>query len=149
MKSVVLTLLLSLVLTSPLWCQETEDTPLTLDQCISIALDRNPLILSSSAYYRAALARINQAKSIPQPVIGYDSDLQPTFFNFKDSAESYFGVSQSLEFPMKTVYRGRVATAESDELLADADLLKLDLVLQVKEAFYGLLNSFFIGDCAS
>jgi len=85
------------------------------------------------------LARIRQARAIPQPVIGYDSDLQPDFFGFTDSGESYFGVSQSIEFPLKTITRGRIATAESDELLADTDLLKLDLAFRVKEAFYGLL----------
>jgi outer membrane protein TolC len=71
--------------------------------------------------------------------LNYDSDLQPSFFNFKNAGETYLGVSQFFEFPGKQSIRGRIATRASDELLAEIDLLKLDLTFQVKQAFYGLL----------
>jgi outer membrane protein TolC len=122
-----------------LWSQPKKSEPLTLKQCISITLQQNPLLLSSMGQYRASLARINQAKAFPQPSIDFDSDLQPKFFNFKDSGESYFGVSQSIEFPGKRHLRGKIATQESKEIMADIDLLKLDLIFQVKQAFFGLL----------
>jgi outer membrane protein TolC len=89
--------------------------------------------------YQASLARIKQAKAFAQPSLDYDSDLQPKFFNFKDSGESYFGLSQSFEFPGKRQLRGKIASQESNEIMADIDLLKLDLIFQVKQAFYGLL----------
>jgi outer membrane protein TolC len=112
---------------------------LTLGQCIDIALEHNPLILSSLSQYRASLARINQAKAWSQPSLDYDSDLQPGLFDFKGSGESYFGVSQTVEFPGKIGLRGKIAGMESEEILADIDLLKLDLTFQVKEAFFGIL----------
>ena len=124
-----------------LWSQPSENKALTLEQCISIALQQNPLILSSLQQHQASLARVNQAKAFPQPSIDFDSDLQPKFFNFKDSGESYFGVSQSIEFPGKRYLRGKVASKESNEIMAEIDLLKLDIVFQVKQAFYGLLLS--------
>jgi len=72
-----------------LWGQATENpNRLTLEQCISIAIQQNPLVLSSLQQYQASLARVNQAKAFPQPSLDYDSDLQPKFFNFKDSGES-------------------------------------------------------------
>jgi outer membrane protein TolC len=89
--------------------------------------------------YQASLARINQAKAFAQPSLNYDSDLQPSFFNFKNAGETYFGVSQPFEFPGKQSVRGKIASKESDELLAEIDLLKLDLTFQVKQAFFGLL----------
>lgn len=122
-----------------LWCQTPENTALTLEQCMSITLQQNPLILSSLQQHQASLARISQAKALPQPSINFDSDLQPKFFNFKDSGESYFGLSQSIEFPGKRHLRGKIASKESNEIMAEIDLLKLDIVFHVKQAFYGLL----------
>jgi outer membrane protein TolC len=73
------------------------------------------------------------------PSLDFDSDLQPGLFNFKDSAESYIGLSLPLEFPAKRYLRGKIATKESAEISAEIDLLKLDLTFQVKQAFYGLI----------
>jgi outer membrane protein TolC len=122
-----------------LWCQTPENAALTLEECISIALQQNPLILSSYEQYHASRARISQAKALPQPSIFYDSDLQPKFFNFKDSGESYFGLTQSIEFPGKRHLRGKIASKESSEIMSEIDLLKRDIVFEVKRAFYGLL----------
>jgi outer membrane protein TolC len=133
-------LLIAVFLAScPLWSQTPENTALTLEQCISITLQQNPLILSSLQQYQASLARISQAKALPQPSIDIDSDLQPKFFNLKGSAESYIGGSWSLEFPGKRLLRGKIASKESNEIMTDIELLKLDIVFQVKQAFYGLL----------
>ncbi len=112
---------------------------LTLDQCLSTAIQQNPLILSSLKQYQASLARVRQAKAFSQPSLNIDSDVQPGIFKFKDSAESYFGLSQTFQFPGKRQLKGKIVTRESDELMADIDLLKLDIVFRVKEAFYGLL----------
>ena len=112
---------------------------LTLEQSIAIALEQNPLILSSFNQYQASLARINQAKAWAQPSLDFDSDLQPKLFNFPGSGESYFGVSQTIEFPGKIGLRGKIATKESEEIFSDINLLKLDLTFQVKQAFYSLL----------
>lgn len=122
-----------------LWSQTAEDKTFTLEKCVSTALEQNPLILSSLQHYQASLARIHQAKAFAQPSLNYDSDLQPSFFNFKNAGETYLGLSQPFEFPGKQSVRGKIASKESDELLADIDLLKLDLIFQVKQAFNGLL----------
>lgn len=121
------------------WAQEAEKNVLSLEQCITLALRENPLFLSSLEQYRASLARINQAKALPQPSLDFDSDLQPSLFNFKDSGESYLGFSQTVEFPGKRSLRGKIASRESDEILSEIDLLKLDIAFQVKQAFYGIL----------
>jgi len=118
---------------------ESAPQALTLDQCISVALNQNPLLQSSRQLYQASLARVQQAKALAQPSLDYDSDLQPGLFDFKGSGESYFGLSQDLDFPGKRSLRGKIATQESSELLMDTELLRLDLVFQVREAFSGLL----------
>jgi outer membrane protein len=140
MKRRILTCVISVLLgIGCLWSQSSEDDVYTLEECISTALQQNPLILSSLQQYQASLARIPQAKAFAQPSLNYDSDLQPSFFNFKNSGETYLGVSQFFEFPGKQSVRGKIASRESDEILSEIDLLKLDLTFQVKRAFYGLL----------
>lgn len=119
--------------------EQNQTQTLSLEQCITAALSNNPLVLSSLHQYEASLARFQQARSFSQPSLDYDSDLQPKFFNFRGQNETYFGFSQTLEFPGKRVLRGSIARRESDEYLQDIALLKMDITFQVKEAFYGLL----------
>ena len=133
-------LLIVILLTScSLWCQRAENNSLTLRECINIALQQNPLVLSSLQQYQASLARVSQAKAFPQPSVNIDSDMQPKFFNFSGSEESYIGGSWNIEFPGKRHLRGKIASKESNEILQDIDLLKIDIVFQVKQAFYSLL----------
>jgi cobalt-zinc-cadmium efflux system outer membrane protein len=119
--------------------QEQGSESLTLDDCINTAIRHNPLILSSIQQYQASLARIHQAKAFEQPSINWDSDLQDRLFDFRNPGEWYFGISQPFEFPGKQSVRGKIAGKESEEILQEIDLLKLDIVYQVKQAFYGLL----------
>jgi outer membrane protein TolC len=121
--------------------QTSGENPLTLDQCINIAIQQNPLVLSATQQYNASLARINQAKAFAQPSLNWDSDLQSKLFQFKNSGEWYFGISQEIEFPGKRILRGKIASREAGEFLQDVELLKLDIVFQVKQAFYTLLLS--------
>jgi outer membrane protein TolC len=120
-----------------MWAQTPQG--LTLDECIKIALEQNPLILSSLQQHQASLARVNQAKAFPQPSLNWDSDLQPHLFNFRNTGEWYFGLSQPIEFPGKRFVRGKIASKQADEFLQDINLLKLDIAFQVKQAFYSLL----------
>jgi cobalt-zinc-cadmium efflux system outer membrane protein len=116
-----------------------ESKPLGLQDCIDIALEKNPLLLSSAEYYRASLARIKQATALPQPVFGYASDLQPSFFDFKNALESYTGLGFAFDFPTKISDRGKIARKESDAFLSETQMLRLEIIFAVNDAFYGLL----------
>jgi outer membrane protein TolC len=118
---------------------QTSNQPLTLEECKAIAIQQNPLIQSSMQYYQASLARVQQARAFSQPSIDYDSDVQPRFLDFRGSGESYFGLSQDFSFPGKRSLRGKIATQESKEFEVDTELLKRDILYQVKQAFFGLL----------
>ena len=139
MRIKALLLLLSISCTFSVPCSAQEETPLTLQQCIDMALEQNPLILSSAGYYKASLARIKQATALPQPVFFYDSDLQPSLFDFGNSGESYTGIAFGIPFPTKVKASGNIARKESEAVSADVELLKLEITYSVKEAFYGLL----------
>jgi len=140
-KKTAIILFVTLCFPISLLAQTSEESTLTLDQCISVAIQQNPLVLSAMQQYKAALARINQAKAFSQPSLNWDSDLQPKLLNFRNSGEWYFGISQEIEFPGKRILRGKIASREAGEFLQDVELLKLDIVFQVKQAFYNLLLS--------
>jgi outer membrane protein, heavy metal efflux system len=112
---------------------------MTLERCIELSLARNPLWLAAEEDYQASRARVRQAREFPQPSLELDFDLQPRLLSFRQAGESYFGLSQTIEFPGKRSLRGKIASLESREVLADKDLLRLELVFQVKEAFYRVL----------
>jgi len=112
---------------------------LSLEQCIATALERHPLILASSARHQAAVARIRQATAFPVPSIDFNSDLQPRFGDFVNSEEAYFGVSQLLELPQKRAARRKIAEQESREVETDVELVRLEVVFQVRRAFHELL----------
>jgi outer membrane protein TolC len=114
---------------------------LTIDQCIEISLARNPLWLASEQDIRASLARIEKAKAIPQPTLDFDSDLQPRLMDFGGSGESYFGLSETVEFPGRRALRTKIARLESTEASADRNVLRAEIIYQIKEAFYGVLLS--------
>ena len=105
-----------LCLTGPLWGQPADDEAMSLDECISIALKQNPLILSSMQSHQASLARIDQATVFPYPSVDFNSDLQPQPLNFFRSRETYLGASQTFEFPGKRALRGKIAEGESNVL---------------------------------
>jgi len=122
-----------------LWGRTRADEVLSLDQCVALALDRHPLILASVKRHESSLARIRQATAYPYPSMFFNSDLQPHFLDFKNSGESYLGVNQTFELPRKRAIRGKIAEQESREVETDIDLVKLEVILQVKTAFYELL----------
>lgn len=113
--------------------------PLTLEQCVDIALREHPSVRATDEQVRAARARINQARALPQPTVSYDSDLQPRPFKFFDSGESYLGVSQTFEYPGRRSARVAATVREADQAAADADRVRLELRLAVTQAFDTLL----------
>jgi cobalt-zinc-cadmium efflux system outer membrane protein len=122
------------------WSQTApEQQSLSLDQCITMALQRHPLILASGEWYEAALARIRQATVYPFPSIGFNSDLQPQPFNFFQSEEGYLGIDQTFELPRKRKVRGEIMERESREIGTEIEVVRLEVIFQVRRAFYALL----------
>lgn len=138
-QKIIILLFCCVCLIYQLHAQETQEKVLTLQECTRIALQNNPLILSSFQQYQASLARVNQAKAFAQPSLNWESDIQDEFFNFSNAGESKFGISQHFEFPTKQILRGKIAGKETNELLQEIERLKLDISFQVKQAFYSLL----------
>jgi cobalt-zinc-cadmium efflux system outer membrane protein len=112
---------------------------LTLDQCLEIALRDSPRVRAAVEREHSAQARINQATALPQPVLSYDSDLQPHPFQFPSAGESYLGLAQTFEYPGRRSARVAVARSEADQARNDTDMVRLELRFDVTMAFDALL----------
>lgn len=121
------------------WQAQAQDSRLSIEQCITTALAENPLIHSSLNQYEASLARIKQAKALSQPSLNFDSDLQPGILDIGGAGEYYVGIGKSMLFPGKRKVNASIASEESNEIMMDVELLKLDIKYQVKITFYTLL----------
>lgn len=115
--------------------------PVSLDDCLRIALASHPLLKSSGHRLEAASARVEQARAIPQPTLMFDSDLQPQPFNFVGSGESYLGITQTIEFPGRRQTRTDIARREMEAVRTDSDSVRTELSFQVRRAFFALLHA--------
>ncbi|MBM3790892.1 MAG: TolC family protein [Acidobacteria bacterium] len=119
--------------------QQAAVPQLTLEQCVEIALAKNPMIQSAIERHRASRARVQQATAIPYPSLDFNSDLQPHPLNFVQSDESYIGISQTLELPRKRATRGKIAGQESEEIATEIETTRLDVAFRVRQSFYRIL----------
>jgi cobalt-zinc-cadmium efflux system outer membrane protein len=111
----------------------------TLSRCLETAAAQNPRLRAASSAFRAAQARARQAVALPQPELSLDYDLQPRPFTFGKSDESYIGVNQNVPWPGRIILNGRIARREAREANSDLDAVRLELLIEVKEAFYLML----------
>ncbi|MGB4703501.1 MAG: TolC family protein [Candidatus Saccharicenans sp.] len=118
---------------------QNSEKAFTLEECLDMAIRCNPLILSGFDQYQASRARINIARSWPQPEILLDYPLQPGLFSPHLSEEKFLWIYQTIEFPGRRYLRTRVASLESSENYQDLESLKISIAYQVKEAFFSLL----------
>lgn len=140
MNSRIYPLLLILLGVDPVYGSwDSQNEALTLERCIAMALESNPLILSSAQEHKASLARIDQETAFPFPSVDFNSDLQPSPFDFINSEEAYLGLNQTFEFPGKRKLRGQIAASQSMLSRTEIELARLEVAFRVKEAFWQIL----------
>lgn len=131
----------------------------TLDECVAIALRQHPSIGAADSDVEAGRARIGQARSgyLPQLSGAWSADRSKSSFSSRTGGPSdtaggavarqeafnfYQGsvsLSQTLFDFGQTLAAIRAAQARTDSLAADADSTRQQIVLEVKQSFFGLL----------
>jgi outer membrane protein TolC len=114
-----------------------------LDSLIRLALDANPAVQAADARVRAAAAEVPQAGARPDPVlmagvINFPL-AEPGFGDFMTM--KMIGLSQTFPFPGKLGHRTLAARRELGAAEARARAARLDVVRQVKEAWYDLVQA--------
>lgn len=121
----------------PAVSQEMNNGKASLSEFIQVALNGNPQIKAADKEWQAALQRIPQVKSLPDPLLSYS--------HFGQSVETRLGpqrnkisVSQMFPFFGKLSIKGDVANSQAWILEAQYRVVKADVILRVKQAFFSL-----------
>lgn len=143
MKSFLLSLILLLVPGLPLHAASS----LTLDEALTTALKKHPLIIEASEKLNGAEARTGQARANYYPQVSVAADWSKGRF-FLTPLESIKSTEMSTAalYLKQTIYdfgrtSGAVAAARGNHRAADRDLAvnRQDVALRVRSAFYLLL----------
>jgi len=117
--------------------QERFEKKLVLSELIHEVLNRNLQIKAARKEWEASLEKIPQAKSLPDPMVGYS--------HFGQSIETRIGpqrnkisLSQKIPFFGKLSLRGKIAERGASILEEQYNRVKADVVLIVKQAYYSL-----------
>ena len=112
------------------------DHPL-LGELINRSLERNPELIGMAARYRAALQKIPQVRSLPDPVLSFTQYLR--------SPETRVGPQSNItmlsqKFPWfgKLDLKGKIAAREAGAIYQEYLARERSLAAQVKESFYEL-----------
>jgi len=117
---------------------------LSLDDLIREAKGKNPEILAAKNRWDASLARVPLAKSLDAPTVGVSFWKIPNTLNvFKaPNDEHMLTVSQFLPLFGKLSLKGKIALAESQIFASEYKNKELEVVNEVKGAYYDLFMNY-------
>lgn len=123
--------------------QSSERGPMNLERAITLALTNNPDLLESELRIRAFEARASQEGKRPNPELEIELD------NFAGSGplsgfkglETTIGVGQTIELGNKRGLRVDIADSETEIAALSFQILRLDLVTEVRKHFTEVLGA--------
>jgi len=117
---------------------QAQESTLTLDKAVEIALSRHPEVLSAQQAVRAAAGRKLQAEARPEPGLTLSTEGIP--FNLKteegQATEINLGLEQTFEFPGKRALRAEIGRLGEDMAVLELEQVRLTLAARVKKAYY-------------
>ena len=125
--------------TRPLHAQSPDTTFLSLDGLLAEVAQDNPT-LRAARLDAEALARVPmQVGALPDPSVSLAAFVVP--MHMEDGEQrAQWGVEQRVPWPGTLGLRAQSARAAAEATAAEADALALDLMLQVKLAYYALYH---------
>jgi cobalt-zinc-cadmium efflux system outer membrane protein len=126
----------------PSFAQAKEQMPtFDLDRIIGLALERNPAILGAQSVIEQNEGRQVQAGAYPNPTIGAQTGNGALRDPSTGSRMNEYGLSvhQTVEWPGMRAARQDAAAAGLASATVGLDEAKLNLIAEVKQAFYELL----------
>jgi outer membrane protein, heavy metal efflux system len=113
------------------------EEPLTLDQAVAIAMERNPRILAAAQEVAASKGRTLKLEAFSDPSFVFsDEGLSLRNGNAGGEKEYSFGVEQSLEFPGKRALRGRVGRFGEERAAFELERTRLLVRAGVKRVYF-------------
>lgn len=118
---------------------------LSLDSLIKEAKEKNPEILAAKKNWEGALARVPQAKALEDPTIGVKFEKMkggPWKFDSAMPEDRMLSFSQFFPFFGKLPLKEKIAVVESQMAAAEYKKKELDIVNEVKSAYYDLFMNY-------
>jgi outer membrane protein TolC len=106
-----------------------------LDDYIRIGLRRNPELKSFFYEWKAALKKVPQAFSLPDPQVTYTDYLEPVETRVGPQNKA-FSISQKIPFPAKLWSRKARAFKAAEIVYYKFEKQRLNLIFQMTDAFY-------------
>lgn len=119
--------------------------PLVLNRLVEEAKRNNPEIVAAIKRWVAAQARIPQAKSLDDPVIGFTFEKTPGSpfrLNKTMPEDRMLSVTQMFPWFGKLSLKGKIALMESQMFAAEYKNKELDVINEVKNAYYDLFMNY-------
>lgn len=118
---------------------------LPLGSLIKEAKEKNPEILAAKKNWEASLVRVPQAKSLESPTIGFSFEKIPKGTLKLDktmSEDRMLSISQFLPLFGKLSLKGKIALVESQMFAAKYRNKELEIINEVKNAYYDLFMNY-------
>jgi cobalt-zinc-cadmium efflux system outer membrane protein len=113
---------------------------LSLDEAVGLAIRYNPELKASEKNIDVASARIIQAKLLPNPELGFETeDGASKSVGFGESYKSVFGLSQPIPLGGKIDARTKVAEKEREIVLLNYEQKLREIIAEVKKTFINIL----------
>lgn len=119
-----------------------------LRELVAILLDKSPTIAASRARWRAAIERVPQASTLPQPMLSYTWLPEPVETRVGPN-EHRIQLTQAIPFPVKLIARDGVATARARAAAAAHDRVVRDEISRLERDwadFYYAARAIEIAD---
>jgi cobalt-zinc-cadmium efflux system outer membrane protein len=115
-----------------------QESGLTVDQAVDIALARNPEVLAAMTRIDAARGRTLQLRSRPEPQVqaSVEGVPIPGLKKQGDQTEIHLGIEQAFEYPGKRALRTEIGRTGEDMAAAELDRVRLFLAARVKKAYW-------------
>jgi cobalt-zinc-cadmium efflux system outer membrane protein len=119
--------------------QPRSPSPVSLEDLVREALQKNPAIQSALHSVEAQRRRVPQAKTLPDPMVGIGWAGNITPFSVQSGDPSSYRTvtaSQQLLYPGKLKLRGEIASKEADAGSSDLEAVRRRLTADVKTAYF-------------
>ena len=130
------TILLAIAVVLLSVCAEAKT--LTLKEAVQTAIKANPEIKAYKATWESAKAKIPQAVSFPDPQIGLEYDQIPSGSRNPEDGMKMYTAEQMIPFPSKIYTDWQIANSLADEASALYRSKALEIISDVKSAYYDL-----------
>ncbi|MDD1632893.1 MAG: TolC family protein [Methylococcaceae bacterium] len=124
---------------------------LKLADLIREALKNNPEIHVAEARTDVSQHKIPQATSLADPMfmVGYENEGTDSLYTFNKDTKGMpadsrwmFSLSQMFPYPGKLALKGEMATRDAEAMRAQAESMKLNTGLRVRELYYDLFLAY-------